>query len=151
MNINVVAKEQYRVTDNGKEQLSRVFRYPNLMIDEHYLKINPKHIFVFGDNLLRFGKGGAASLRDMPNTYGFITKKEPNNKISSFYQIDEYRPVFKDEYEKLDNKISSLPNYVFLISKLGAGLANKFCIFENVIEKPIIALAAKYKNTYLLW
>jgi len=55
---------------------------PNHMTKE-YLRAHPEVIFVFGDNLIHRGKGGAAKLRDEPNTYGFITKKYPNNIDSS--------------------------------------------------------------------
>lgn len=49
------------------------------------IKSNPKKIFVFGDNNLRYGKGGQAIIRDLPNTIGLRTKKAPNNQLSSFY------------------------------------------------------------------
>jgi hypothetical protein len=35
-----------------------------MYITKKYLENHPNHIFVFGDNSLRQGKGGAASLRD---------------------------------------------------------------------------------------
>ncbi|MFW6247319.1 MAG: hypothetical protein ACOC22_04075 [bacterium] len=66
------------------------------IITRKYLKENPEHIFVFGDNLLRKGYGGAAKLRDLPNTYGFITKKYPDNKDESFYTPDEYMIFIKE-------------------------------------------------------
>lgn len=75
------------------------------IIDEKFLRDNPDHIFVFGDNRLRTGKGGAAKLRDEPNVYGFITKKFPNNQESSFYRPEEYQKVFEREIEKLINTI----------------------------------------------
>ena len=49
------------------------------------IKNNPKSIFVFGDNNLRYGKGGQAIIRDLSNTIGLRTKKAPNNQPSSFY------------------------------------------------------------------
>ena len=69
-------------------------------ITKKFLQENPNVIFVFGDNLLRKGKGGAAKLRDEPNTYGFITKKAPNNQDSSFYRPIEYRYIFEEELRK---------------------------------------------------
>lgn len=151
MAADIIVKDNYNIKENEYIPKSRKYRFPELIIDSNYLSKNVNHIFVFGDNLLRRGKGGAAALRDFPNTYGFITKKEPNNNITSFYKSDEYSSVFANEYLKLENLITKLPFKVFLISKLGAGLANKFCIFENVIQSPMIALAERYNNVYLLW
>ena len=115
------------------------------MITKRYLKNNPNHIFVFGDNLIRKGKGGAAKLRDEPNTYGFITKKYPNNNIESFFKPDEYKYIFANELRKLEFKIKNNPNKVFLISKLGSGLANRFNIYEEIIEDGLKNLL-KYEN-----
>jgi len=103
-------------------------------ITKSYLRKNPNHIFVFGDNLQRFGKGGAAVLRDEPNAYGFITKKAPNNNNGSFYRPEEYQEKFNTELKRLKKIITREINKTFLISKLGEGLANKYNIFEKVIQ-----------------
>jgi hypothetical protein len=113
-----------------------------MKIDRDYLRFNKHHVFVFGDNLLRVGKGGAAILRDEPNTYGFITKKEPNIKDSSYYRPEEYVPVFEEEIKKLIKEIKANPDKVYLISKLGGGLANKYQIFEKVVKPGLVALKA---------
>lgn len=39
----------------------------------------------------------------------------------------------------------------FLISKLGAGLANKYGIFEEVIEPHIKADLSDFENVRFLW
>jgi hypothetical protein len=41
--------------------------------------------FVFGDNLLRFGKGGQAIIRDCPNAFGVPTKRKPAMTPGSFF------------------------------------------------------------------
>lgn len=107
-------------------------------------------VFVFGDNTIRKGYGGAAKLRDESNAYGFITKKFPNNDDSSFFRPDEYKEVFQEELNKLINLIESHPQYTYLISKLGGGLANKYRIFEEVIE-PGIQVLKKFNNVKFLW
>lgn len=119
-------------------------------ITKDFLRQNPDCIFVFGDNLLRKGKGGAAILRDEPNTYGFITKKAPNNKKESFYTIEEYFFVFNVEFKKLITKIETENNKVFFISKLGSGLANRYNIFQNIIE-PNLQKLNKYPNVKFLY
>lgn len=121
-----------------------------IIITEEYLRQNKDHIFVFGDNLLGVGYGGAAVLRDEPNALGFITKKKPNNKDSSFYKPDEYQPVFEQELKSLTKEIENCPEKTFLISKLGAGLANKHLIWEKVIKDGLKTLK-KYSNVVFLF
>lgn len=120
------------------------------MISGVYLDAHPDHIFVFGDNKLRRGKKGAAVLRDYPNSYGFITKKIPSNDKGSFYKCREYEPVFHKELAKLEKLIQENPDKTYLISKLGAGLANKHKIWENIIERGLDVLA-QYPNVKYLY
>lgn len=49
----------------------------NLHYTPALLRANPEFIFVFGDNLQRWGKGGQAIIRDEPNTCGLATKASP--------------------------------------------------------------------------
>lgn len=111
-----------------------------MYITKEYLRSHPNEVFVFGDNLLRKGKGGAAVLRDEPNTYGFITKKYPNNDDISFYRPGEYGFVFDNELSKLIELIKANPEKIFLIPRLGGGLANKYKIREKIIEHRIKVL-----------
>jgi len=120
------------------------------IITPQYLNENPNHIFVFGDNLLRVGKGGAAILRDEPNTYGFVTKIAPDNRASSFYTPEEYQEVFDTELQKLIEIIASNPDKLYLISKLGAGLANRNRIFEMVISAGVEVLK-EFENVKFLY
>lgn len=126
------------------------FRMPNFNITADYLNINQNVIFVFGDNTIRKGLGGAAVLRNCKNTYGFITKKLPNNNPTSFFTLAEYLPIFQNEWSKLLRQIEMYPNKLFLISRLGGGLANKHKIFENIIEPNLLALD-RYPNVTLLF
>lgn len=121
------------------------------MITMEYLLENPTHVFVFGDNLLRMGTGGAAKLRYLPNTYGFITKKEPNNSDFSFFKPDEYKVVFDREIVKLRIEAITNPHRTYLISKLGAGLANKYKIWEKVIEPMLKESLDDLKNVKFLF
>lgn len=124
-----------------------------IFIDEKYLKENPNHIFVFGDNLLRVGMGGAAKLRHMPNTYGFITKKTPSHDDKAYFRPDdEYSKVLNVEIKKLLKEIGENPNKTYLISKLGSKLANKYQIFEKMIKGYLIKIHnAKIKNIKFLF
>jgi hypothetical protein len=121
-----------------------------MIITKQYMLDHPDEIFVFGDNLLRKGFGGGAGLRHFPNTFGFITKKAPATTDSAYYTPEEYRPIFLKEFKYLCDTIELNPGKTFLISKIGAGLANRFNIWEEVIEPKIYELK-KYPNVRFLF
>ncbi len=125
--------------------------YKNVNINWHFLETFPTAYFIFGDNLQRKGKGGAAILRDHPHSIGFITKKFPDNNTGSFYTPEEYEPIFNEELKKLKKIIDSNPHKTFYISKIGAGLANKFNIWEKVIKNNLINTFDSYKNVVFCW
>lgn len=127
------------------------FHLSNLIITDQFLNSHVTCRFIFGDNIIHKGFGGAAKLRNHPQAIGFITKKYPNNKIESFFTIDEYLPIFNQEKMKLEYLITSKSHLYFLISKLGSGLANKNHIFENIIEPWLLSLEHKFKNVSLLF
>lgn len=57
----------------------------------------PEKVFVFGDNLKAFGKGGQAIIRDEPNSFGIPTKRYPSWDDWAFFsdQPDEIEAVKK--------------------------------------------------------
>lgn len=122
-----------------------------IKITKAYLKTNPNEIFVFGDNLKRIGTAGSAFLRTEPNSYGFITKKSPDNKDESFYNPDDYRGVFLKETAKLIDEILKNQDKTYLISKIGSGLANRFKIFELIIEPNLKKYLAHLNNVKFLY
>lgn len=121
------------------------------VITADYLRENPNTIFVFGDNFLRQGHGGAAALRDEPNTYGFITKVTPSGDDAAHFRPEEYVPIYANEVILLTAEIAKRPDTCFLISKIGAGLANRFNIFERIIEPTLPVLLSPYANVKFLW
>ena len=124
--------------------------YIDSIISTKFLRENPDHIFVYGDNTIGKGKKGAAIHRDEPNSYGFITKKRPSYDSSAYYRPAEYKHVFEKEMKKLVRDIEMCPHLTFLISKLGSGLANKYGIYEKVIKKGLKELE-KYNNVKFLF
>jgi len=118
-------------------------------ITAEFLRENPNIIFVFGDNLVKRGKGGAAKLRDEPNTYGFLTKKYPNNKDSSFFRPKEYKIIFYQQFLFLIKEIKKNPKKTYIIPKLGSGLANKYHIYEKIIQ-PNLKKLKVLKNAIVL-
>jgi hypothetical protein len=125
--------------------------YKNILVTQEFLDLEPDSYFVFGDNLERWGHGGAAKLRDHPHAIGFITKKFPDNRDSSFYRPEEYSPVFFEELEKLKKIITKRPDKKFYISQLGGGLANKFRIWELLIRDNLVRSLNNFKNVVFCW
>lgn len=125
--------------------------YKNMQITWEFLDTTPSAYFVFGDNLQKRGKGGAAILRDHPHSLGFITKKFPDNNDGAFYHPEEYSPVFFEELRKLEEIIKKHPEKTFYVSKLGAGLANKFRIWELLIHHNLTMALDKYSNVVFCW
>ena len=125
--------------------------YKDILITKEFLELNSDFYFIFGDNLERYGTGGAASLRYHPHAIGFITKKFPDNNDSSFYRPEEYYPVFFEELDKLKKIIQKRPDKKFYISQLGAGLANKFFIWEKLIRHNLINQLGKFDNVVFCW
>ena len=121
-------------------------------VTEKFLDENTNIMFVFGDNLSRMGKGGAAKLRHHPQSWGFITKKYPSNKDSSFYEVEEYKPIFKAEMELLKAKLMETEHtHTWLISPVGSGLANKYHIWEEIIKPEMDKELILFPNAIRLW
>lgn len=121
-----------------------------VFITREYLRANPNHILVFGDNYSRKGTSGAAILRDEPNTYGFITKRKEDHEDDSFFKPEEYLPVFERELQQLINIIKANPDNKYLISPVGSGVANKYDIFYYVIKDRIRVLE-QFPNVEFLY
>jgi hypothetical protein len=125
--------------------------YKNIHITEKFLNNSPNSYFIFGDNLVRQGYGGAAKLRDHPHAIGFITKKFPDNQDTSFYRPEEYSPVFFEELSKLEKIVKSRPDKTFYISKLGSELANRYGIWEKLVNHNLTLKLQKYNNVIFCW
>lgn len=121
------------------------------LVDEAWLNKHPGDIFVYGDNTDREGLGGAASLRHHPQSYGFVTKIHPDNHDASFYRPDNYLSVYVAEIVRLRAHAKTSQHRRFLISAVGAGLANKYGIFEEVIKPTMKVLLSDLPNIVFLW
>ena len=125
--------------------------YKDIIITQKFLDSNPDSYFVFGDNIIREGMGGAASLRYHPHAIGFITKKFPDNQSESFYKPEEYSEVFFEELKKLKTIIEKRLEKTFYISQLGGGLANKFRIWERLIRHNLVRSLENFDNVIFCW
>lgn len=125
--------------------------YKKITITSEFLDLHTDSYFIFGDNLARKGYKGASKLRDHFRTYGFITKKLPNGDDSSFYKPAEYSSVFFEELKKLETFVKEQPNKKFYISKLGSGSANKYRIWELLIQHNLVRSLEKFNNVIFCW
>ncbi len=125
--------------------------YKDIKVTQEFLDNNLNVYFVFGDNLERWGHGGAAKLRDHPHAIGFITKKFPDNKDESFYKPEEYSAVFFEELKKLKTIIEKRPDKMFYVSQLGGGLANKFRIWDKLIRHNLVRALDNFDNVIFCW
>lgn len=54
------------------------------------VKASPRKVFLFGDNLERWGLGGQAKeMRGEPNAVGIITKLTPSNHAAAFFTDED--------------------------------------------------------------
>lgn len=126
-------------------------KYSNFIVTKEFLDENEDAVFVFGDNTIRQGYGGAAILRDHPRAYGFITKKYPDNRDESFYRPEEYQVNFLASAVELMLFIEQNIDKTFYISQLGGGLANRYKIWEKVVRSGLVKYFSKYENVVFLW
>lgn len=125
---------------------------PKLTITKEFLDANPEAIFVFGDNTLHRGKAGAAMLRDHPQARGFVTKRYPNNRDASFFKPGEYMTMYISELHRLEEAIMLYgADKTWYVSQLGAGLANRFGIWESVIKPGLESQLDRFDNVVMLW
>ena len=81
-------------------------------------------LFIFGDNLQKFGRGGQAIIRDLPNAYGIPTKKYPSQMENSFFSDDEYEVNISHIKQAIDTmSLEKYTHVVFPEDGLGTGLA----------------------------
>ena len=125
-------------------------KYPEI-ITEQFLNDHPECVFVFGDNTIHQGMGGAAALRFHPQAIGFVTKIFPDMEDSSFYTPENYPSVYLEEVKKLREFAIAHPEKKILISKLGAGLANLYGIWEDIIKPTLPILLKGLDNIEYLW
>lgn len=97
---------------------------------EEMVRDNKHLLFVFGDNLMQYGHGGQAVIRDEPNSFGIPTKVSPAEYFSDD-TFEQYKKAHIDPIlTKLENYISlpeAVTGYeavVFPIDFIGTGLAD---------------------------
>jgi hypothetical protein len=120
-------------------------------ITKEFLKKNKHCIFVFGDNLAHKGDKGGAALRECGNVFGFVTKKFPSGDPRAFFTSSEYEPIYKMEIARLRLDATMHPESTYLISKVGSNMANRFHIWETIIEPSMKKDLKDLLNVKFLW
>lgn len=130
---------------NNLENQFGVQIQPNLQIKEMKIEIdkewftvekciaNPHKLYIFGDNLMRIGRGGQAQIRDCFNSTGLATKCAPTMNDNAFFRenTQEEEDYFKNVISKDVFKIKqrffaqqvSFDTIVFPADGLGTGLS----------------------------
>jgi hypothetical protein len=126
-------------------------KYEQLTVTHEFLNNNPSAFFVYGDNQQRQGMAGAAALRNHPKSIGFVTKKAPDGKPKSCFTPEEYAKPFFDQLKQLAEHIKKNSQHKFYISKLGAGYANRYYIWEKLIHHNIIEELGSLDNVVFCW
>lgn len=102
------------------------------------LRQNPDKIYVFGDNMKRYGRGGQAVIRDEPNAFGIATKRYPSMEDWAFFSDKD------DEFDCVLNDLRGLyilsktHTIIFPKAGIGTGLAD--------MEKRSFALWSKMNS-----
>lgn len=89
---------------------------------------NPHKIYVFGDNLVKRGKGGQAIIRDEHNAFGIPTKRAPSMHVGSFFsdkpeEAYAVRDAIFELYHKQHRQNGRPRIVVFPADGLGTGMA----------------------------
>lgn len=90
-----------------------------------YCQINLDYLFVFGDNQLRVGMGGQATIRHQSNSIGIATKTTPaeyftdDKYLYNQISIDKDIMMIKKRLEEYNYKAVVFPS-----AGIGTGLAN---------------------------
>ena len=87
------------------------------------LKQYPDKIFVFGDNMKRYGKGGQVIIRDEPNALGIATKRYPSRDDWAYFSDREDEREFVLQDLRNLYKLSQHKKIVFPAAGIGTGLS----------------------------
>ncbi|RLC45641.1 MAG: hypothetical protein DRH57_07590 [Candidatus Cloacimonadota bacterium] len=113
---------------------------------------NPNKLYVFGDNMIRRGKGGQASIREAANSIGLATKRLPSMSVASFFsdKEDEYC-IVEEDIEKILSEMQKDLRYDTLVlpfDGLGTGLSQMPEKSPELFEHMVTIIEDKLNITY---
>lgn len=113
---------------------------------------NPNKLYVFGDNMIRRGKGGQASIRDAKNSIGLATKRLPSMSMDSFFsdREDEFC-IVEEDIDKILSEMQKDLRYDTLVlpfDGLGTGLSQMPEKSPELFEHMVIIIEGKLNIDY---
>jgi predicted NAD-dependent protein-ADP-ribosyltransferase YbiA (DUF1768 family)/plasmid maintenance system antidote protein VapI len=121
-NIEINKKEKPKTETAKPTRFKSVQRFKNKFWTRKDVSENPNAIFIFGDNLLKSGKGGQAIIRGLINAFGIPTKRKPARTIDSYFSDDTFEQNKKDINEAF-LEIPEGKDIILSQDGLGTGLA----------------------------
>lgn len=85
-------------------------------------KDNPSALFVFSDNMERWGKKAQSIIRHEPNAIGIATKETPYMYLSD-EAFDINKKTIDEDIAKIKERLNDYTMLVFPAAGLGGGLA----------------------------
>lgn len=119
-------------------------------ITREMMEKEPSVLFVFGDNLERWGRGGQArEMRGMSNAIGLPTKRSPY-KFLTDADAGEVAEIIRPDLVRLHKHVQAGGTVVWPMAGIGTGLAKLACqapaialMYENVLV--MLKSAVKHK------
>ena len=109
---------------------------------------NPKTLFIFGDNLIKAGRGGQAIIRPEPNSHGVPTKKLPSMTEDSFFNDTELEENKKFILDALDSIPDHYDTIAFPKDGLGTGLAQLPVRAPQTYQFLVEEINKRFDNVY---
>lgn len=111
------------------------------------MQAHPERLYVFGDNMQRWGKGGQAEeMRGEPNAIGIVTKKEPRRYDAAYMTDAEFEKnvaAMKVDFEKVWAALRAGKEVVFPTAAIGGDRAQ----LETRAPRTYAALQGFLKET----
>jgi len=106
-------------------------------------------LFIFGDNLMRYGHGGQAVIRDISNTCGIATKNSPHMSATAFFKDEpKYLKLIDAEIDEMIKRAAKYPRVALPVLGLGTGLAyldqNAPTVFKAMNDRLSKLLGTEY-------
>ena len=84
-------------------------------------------LFVYGDNMMRYGKGGQAVIRDCKNALGIAVKHAPKTEDKAYFtdaDVDLFRTEVEAKFGVIRKALSEGRTVFWPLDGIGTGLAN---------------------------
>ena len=102
-----------------------IIRQSRILRDD--LRANPDVLYVFGDNLVRQGKGGqAAEMRGEPNAVGVATKLAPGTSEACYFSDADFGPAvsfIEEDVQPIREQLAKGGVVVVPMDGIGTGLS----------------------------